>query len=59
MISRDLEMVFNRAVEEAKKRRHDMVTLEHIFLAMYRVHEGLLQWTAGSHRDRRTQALGD
>ena len=29
-------MVFNRAVEEAKKRRHDLVTLEHILLAMVR-----------------------
>jgi ATP-dependent Clp protease ATP-binding subunit ClpA len=34
MISRDLEMVFNRAVDEARKRRHDMVTLEHILLSM-------------------------
>ncbi|MBI5511773.1 MAG: ATP-dependent Clp protease ATP-binding subunit ClpA [Deltaproteobacteria bacterium] len=34
MISRELEMVFNRAVDEAKRRRHDMVCLEHLLLAM-------------------------
>ncbi len=34
MISRDLEMVFNRAVEEARRRRHDTVCLEHVLFAM-------------------------
>ncbi|MEO1482010.1 MAG: ATP-dependent Clp protease ATP-binding subunit ClpA [Myxococcota bacterium] len=34
MISKELEETFNKAVEEARARRHDMVTLEHLLLAM-------------------------
>ena len=34
MITRELEMTFNLAVREAEKRRHDLVSLEHILLAM-------------------------
>ncbi|MEM6733992.1 MAG: Clp protease N-terminal domain-containing protein, partial [Myxococcota bacterium] len=34
MISKELEETFNKAVEEARSRRHDMVTLEHLLLAM-------------------------
>ncbi|MEL6544110.1 MAG: AAA family ATPase, partial [Myxococcota bacterium] len=34
MISKELEETFNKAVEEARERRHDMVTLEHLLLAM-------------------------
>jgi ATP-dependent Clp protease ATP-binding subunit ClpA len=34
MISRELEQVFNLAVREAKRRRHDMVCMEHILWAM-------------------------
>ncbi len=34
MITRELENTFNLAVREAERRRHDMVCLEHILLAM-------------------------
>ncbi len=34
MISKELEETFNKAVDEARGRRHDMVTLEHLLLAM-------------------------
>ena len=34
MITRELEMTFNAAVREAERRRHDLVCLEHILLAM-------------------------
>ena len=34
MITRELELTFNIAVSEAKKRRHEMVTLEHVLYAM-------------------------
>ena len=34
MISKELEETFNRAVEVARSRRHDMVGLEHLLLAM-------------------------
>ena len=34
MIARELELVFNQAVHEARSRRHDMVTLEHLLFAM-------------------------
>ena len=34
MIAKELEIVFNNAVSEARKRRHDMVTLEHLLYAM-------------------------
>jgi ATP-dependent Clp protease ATP-binding subunit ClpA len=34
MIARELEIVFNNSVQEARRRRHDMVTLEHLLLAM-------------------------
>ena len=34
MITRELEVTLNQAVREAEKRRHDLVCLEHILLAM-------------------------
>ena len=34
MISRDLERTFARAVEDARKRRHELLTLEHVLLAI-------------------------
>jgi len=34
MIAKELEIVFNNAVAEARKRRHDMVTLEHLLFSM-------------------------
>jgi ATP-dependent Clp protease ATP-binding subunit ClpA len=34
MITRELENTFNMAVREAERRRHDLVCLEHILLAM-------------------------
>ena len=34
MIAKELEIVFNNAVQEARKRRHDMVSLEHLLHAM-------------------------
>lgn len=34
MITHDLELTFNLAVREAEARRHDLVCLEHILLAM-------------------------
>ena len=34
MIAKELEIAFNQAVQEARKRRHDMVTLEHLLYAM-------------------------
>lgn len=34
MITRELEATFNLAVREAERRRHDLVCLEHILLAM-------------------------
>ncbi|HET6344951.1 MAG TPA: Clp protease N-terminal domain-containing protein, partial [Myxococcota bacterium] len=34
MITRELEITFNLAVREAETRRHDLVCLEHILLAM-------------------------
>ena len=34
MISRELEFVFNLALREAQRRRHDLVTLEHLLWGM-------------------------
>ena len=34
MVSRELEMVFSLALSEAKRRRHDLVSLEHLLWAM-------------------------
>ncbi len=34
MITKDLEAVLHRAVAEAKRRRHEFVTLEHVLFAM-------------------------
>ena len=34
MISRELELTFNMAVREAESRQHELVTLEHLLLAM-------------------------
>ena len=34
MVSRELEMVFSLALSEAKRKRHDLVTLEHLLWAM-------------------------
>ena len=34
MITRELENIFNTAVREAERRRHDLVCLEHILFAM-------------------------
>jgi len=34
MISRDLEQTFGRAVAEARRRRHELLTLEHVLWAM-------------------------
>ena len=31
MISRELEVVFNLALKEAETRRHDLVSVEHLF----------------------------
>ena len=34
MISRELEIVFNLALREAERRRHDLVCVEHVLYAM-------------------------
>jgi ATP-dependent Clp protease ATP-binding subunit ClpA len=34
MIAKELEVVFNLAINEARRRRHEMITLEHLLLAM-------------------------
>lgn len=34
MVSRELEMVFNMALREAKRHRHDLISLEHLLWAM-------------------------
>ena len=34
MISRELEVVFNLALKEAETRRHDLVSVEHLFFAL-------------------------
>ena len=34
MVSRELEMVFNIALREAKRHRHDLISLEHLLWAM-------------------------
>ena len=34
MIKKDLELAFAAAVREAQKRRHEMLTIEHLFYAL-------------------------